>query len=334
MGYSLLTNQDFVTQPILPYPTASLVMAKEKSGKSVLFANVPKIAVLQYDREAYKVPVRNVVDMNIWKILGKPYDKESIPTHTDWLKSTGMSVKPMKYILDKEHNLFTYVPPSLRDYAFEVREEMGQYRKLERLVTEAKYERDSKKYMLALEALREYVEVKMTSPIAVIDNLSSLYEEVLDCALENYREKFPKLVKENVTIKTVDTYGGTQFIRFALTKVAEFIQTTIAPIIVYVGHTKTKYANKDVDELTASDLALEGQNGSIFTQGVESVSVLSGVEGEGIFMDFAKKEPEQPHGSRCINLNGTKIKVAEWAKEGEDPTLVTKHLNKIWPFLK
>ncbi len=322
MGYLISKHDDpkaFIMKPVLTCPQSMVIMAMEKTGKSNLFANVIKMLVAQFDLNAYKTATFNVSNMTMYKEL-----------EAKFIADRKISTKPIKHIINKEANVGYFVPPSIMDLAREVNPYMKPYKEAMKKLNEYIWDKDQLEYDKQIDSIRRIIS-DMPAPIVVIDNLTSLMTEVYIAALANYEDKFPKTKGENYSIKTVDTYGGAQYIRLALQNIYQFIQTNIAPIIVYLGHVKPKLIRKDTDDLTASDLDMEGKVGDIFTRQVEAVGILSRRDNEGLFLDFTKRDDDLSIGSRVANLNGKVIKIADWANEGEDPVNVKKYFDVIFP---
>lgn len=314
----------FKTRPYFTCPTAMLIMAKPKTGKTTLVLDQPKMAVYQFDNEASKTETTNMVDMRLYKKISK----ETIEKIT--IGKGKLTLSPKFYVTDKLNNLGYHIPPSIYDLAVEASEEMKEYKLRVRALNNARALEDQDAYDQALVELRSYVTDRMTCPIAVIDNLTSIMDEVLLCALSNYYHNNEKAAKKR-SIKEIDIYGGVRFIREALKDIANFIYENIAPVVVFIGHTDPKITNKDNVEMVSRDLMLEGKLGDLFTTAVDTVCILDKKPGDGMWLMFNKSTEDQSLGSRSHYLDGKEIKIADWMEPGTHPKDVKRYWNRVFP---
>lgn len=164
-------------------------------------------------------------------------------------------------------------------------------------------------------------------PVFVIDTVTSLQEMNWEATLAEYNTRFPAKPKDN--IKTVDNYGGSQYIRNNFLGLKEFIEQNSAPFKIFTGHIKERKAilTKGQDEVSVADMALEGQLSTIFTNKAHAVAVFYRNK-NGCFLDFTKKD-EGDTGSRPFHLGNKIIKIAELLKEGEQYPVT--HWDEIYP---
>jgi hypothetical protein len=164
-------------------------------------------------------------------------------------------------------------------------------------------------------------------PVFVIDTTTSLQEMNWGATLAEYNTRFPGKPKDN--IKSVDSYGGSQYIRANFIGLKEFIEQNSAPFKIFTGHIKERKAilMKGQEEVSVADMALEGQLSTIFTNKAHAVAIFYRNK-KGCFLDFTKKD-EGDSGSRPSHLGNKIIKIAETLEEGQQYPIT--HWDEIFP---
>lgn len=98
---------------------------------------------------------------------------------------------------------------------------------------------------------------------------------------------------------------------------------TLAPRVIFVGHLKDKFLNRDGKEVSASDVDLTGKIKSIVCSDADAVGLLFRREGN-LVLTF-KSSDEVICGSRCEHLKGQDIVVGTY-ENGQ----LTAHWDRIF----
>lgn len=166
-------------------------------------------------------------------------------------------------------------------------------------------------------------------PIFIVDTVTSLQEMNWAATLAEYNTRFPTKPKDN--IKSVDNYGGSQYIRQNFIGLKEFIEQNSAPFKIFTGHIKERKAIllKGQEEVSVADMALEGQLSTIFTNKAHAVAVFYRNK-KGCFLDFTKKD-EGDTGSRPFGLSNKILKIADLVEE--DQMYPKTYWSQVYPEL-
>lgn len=176
--------------------------------------------------------------------------------------------------------------------------------------------------------------LKMKFPIFAVDPITELQYVMHEAALADYNKQFNK---NKDSIKRVDDYGGSQYIRRTLLGNKIFIEKFAAPFIIYTGHIKEKkkIINKSQDSISVADMDLEGTLSTIFTQQSHANAIFYRTK-DGCFLDFKKKDEDTDFDSRPEHLANKTIKIAdlhEFDKEGNRTKTGVTYWSKIYPEL-
>lgn len=299
-----LTAQGVLTKnetPILQSPDDMVIVSFPKNGKTLTMVNQPNMLILDTDPEG-----------------GTRYFEASNMVRLP-IDGTGGF---------KELKNGAYVPMELYETVSELyaANRMKEYWEL-RNQLESPLTPQAEKQAL-YQKLLEHIN-SIPFPITAIDTVTSLQEGNWAATLEEYNKRFPN--KKKLDIKKVDDYGGSQYIRANFIAMKNFISYMASPFKIWTGHIKEKkkVLIKGGDEISAADMALEGQLGTIFTSKAHAVCVFYRND-KGCFLDFTKKE-ETDFGSRPLHLSNQIIKIADLMKEGDK--LPTTHWEKVYPEL-
>lgn len=175
----------------------------------------------------------------------------------------------------------------------------------------------------------------MKFPIFAVDPVTDLQNVLHEAALEDYNRQFKK---EKTSIKRVDEYGGSQYIRRTVLGVKNFIEKNAAPFIMYTGHIKEKkkILNKGDESISVADMDFEGTLSTIFTQKSDANGIFYR-DKHGCWIDFKKKDEDTDFDSRPPHLANKKIKIAdihEFDGEGNVTKKGKTYWSKIYPELK
>ncbi len=209
--------------------------------------------------------------------------------------------------------------------------DMPTYWRLYTTFKESRGEERKKLY----DKLMEHI-LKMKFPIFVVDPITDLQGILHEAALADYNSQFkPKVPK--TSIKRVDEYGGSQYIRRTVFAVRRFIEKNAAPFIMYTGHIKEKkkILNKGEDSISVADMDFEGTLSTIFTQKSDANGIFYR-DKHGCWIDFQKKDEDQDFDSRPPHLANKKIKIAdlhEYDKEGNVTKKGKVYMEKLYPEL-
>lgn len=298
-------NKEGVLEERLPpieSPKSTIIISKPKTGKTMLFANSPKVIIADCDPgggSSY-MKINNVV--NISAHLGIE----------DFVNVGG-----------------TFIPMGLAELIGDLTKanNMKEYNSLTKLWELAPSKENKEKLQKCI--------ANMKFPILVIDTLTHFTYMIYQAALLEYKNLYTnsKTAQSKTDIRRVDDYGGVQHIRRTYTNIKHFIETHAAPCIVYTGHVKnkTRVLKKTGDEISVADLDLEGSLGTIFTSAADAVGTCYRDE-EGLWFDFQKKYDDDQD-ARPIHLANKLIKVSDIHTFNEDGT-ITKgktYLEKIFP---
>lgn len=177
---------------------------------------------------------------------------------------------------------------------------------------------------------------KMKFPIFAVDPITDLQSTFHAAALADYLDQFkPKVPK--TSIKRVDEYGGSQYIRRTTFGIKRFIEKNAAPFIIYTGHIKEKkkIINKGDDSISVADMDFEGTLSTLFTQQSHANGIFYR-DNKGCWLDFQKKDEDSDTDSRPLHLANKKILIADlhtFDKEGNRLTTGKTYWEKVYPEL-
>lgn len=290
------------TTPVIQSPDDLVEISFPKSGKTLTLVNQPGILILDTDPE-----------------LGTRYFECSNYVKIDTISNKFKALKNG-----------AYVPLELYDTIVELytANKMAEYWKLRRKYEDSMTSTAEKEKLY--NQLIEHINT-IPFPIVAIDTVTSLQAINWAAALEDYNTRFPTRKKES--IKKVDDYGGSQYIRNNFICMKDFISENAAPFKIWTGHIKEKkrILSKTQEELSVADMALEGQLGTIFTSQAHAVCTFYRND-KGCFMDFTKKE-ESDCGSRPLHLSNKVIKIADILEEEKGQKLPKTFWKSIYPEL-
>lgn len=203
-----------------------------------------------------------------------------------------------------------------------------------RIYTAFKDARGNERLML-YDALMEHI-LAMKFPIFAVDPVTDLQSLLHEAALMDYIQQFnPKVPKSS--IKRVDEYGGSQYIRRTILGVKNFIEKNAAPFILYTGHIKEKkkVLAKGDDSISVADMDFEGTLSTIFTQKSDANGIFYR-DKNGCWIDFQKKDEDTDFDSRPPQLANKKIKIADIHESDKEGNVIKKgkvYWQKIYPEL-
>ncbi len=227
----------------------------------------------------------------------------------------------------------TYVPSGLYQTVAELNEanNMSQYWKIYNAFKDARGKEREQLYGQVIEHILD-----MKFPIFAVDPITDMQKMFHDAALVDYLNQFkPKFPKSS--IKRVDDYGGSQYIRRTILGIKGFIEKNAAPFIIYTGHIKEKkhIINKGDDSVSVADMDFEGTMSTIFTQKSDANAIFYR-DKSGCWLDFIKKDSETDFDSRPPHLANKKIKIAdlhEFDGEGNVTKKGKTYWDRIYPEL-
>jgi hypothetical protein len=267
-------------------PRNLVIVKYPKSGSSLSLCDVPKILIGDSEKSSEYFKPNNVVDL-----IDATVDGKYVST-----------------------NRYGYIPQTLADLIDELKvaNNMSEYwKQFNELEAERDYKEKEKKYKKLIELIN-----KMPFPILAIDTITSLVNVSNTAALYEYNLGV-KPDSRKGSIKRVDEYGGTMYIRRKFDDIKRFIENNAAPFIQFHGHigTRKKVLKKSDEDITALDIALEGVLSTIFTSQAHAVATFYR-DDEGCWLDFLKKD-ETDLGSRPLHLSNKKIKIADIIKNSD-----------------
>jgi hypothetical protein len=226
----------------------------------------------------------------------------------------------------------THVPMGLFQTVDELRtvNDMPEYWNLYNAFIEARGEESDKLY----DKLMNHI-LKMKFPIFAIDPITAMQPMFHEAALADYNKQFNKTKS---SIKRVDEYGGSQYIRRTILGITGFIERNAAPFIIYTGHIKEKkkVIEKGEDNVSVADMDFEGTFSTIFTQRSDANAIFFR-DKEGCWLDFVKRDSDTDFDSRPPHLANRKVKIADvhtFDKEGNVTQKGKTYWNKVYPELK
>lgn len=226
----------------------------------------------------------------------------------------------------------TFVPAGIFETVDELSRvnDMDGYWKLYVAFKEARGDNRDRLYDQLIEHIQS-----MVFPIFAVDPITDLQRTFHEAALADYNNQFK--TKQKDSIKRVDEYGGSQYIRRNILGIKNFIQKNAAPFIIYTGHIKEKkkIINKAEDSLSVADMDFEGTMSTIFTQNSDSNGIFYR-DKNGCWLDFVKKDEDTDFDSRPPHLANKKIKIADLHKFDSNGNVTEKgktYWEKIFPEL-
>src|SRR6187399_1286584 len=197
--------------------------------------------------------------------------------------------------------------------------DMGEYWRLYNAFRDARGEERERLYDATIAHIQ-----KMKFPIFAVDPITDMQKMFHEAALADYINQFkPKVPKSS--IKRVDEYGGSQYIRRTILGIKAFIEKNAAPFIIYTGHIKEKkkIINKGDDSISVADMDFEGTLSTIFTQKSDANGIFYR-DKNGCWLDFTKKDEETDIDSRPPHLANKKIKLADIHTFDKDGNVTSK----------
>lgn len=284
-------------------PRRLVIVKYPKSGSTLSLCDVPKVLIA--DSEAgtdYFAPnnVANLVD--------------------DSVKDKFVSTKK-----------YGWLPQTI----FDLVDELSTANKMDTywlMYTSMKNERDIKEKEKKYTDLIAFINT-MPFPILAIDTITSILSLSNQAALHEYNYNV-KESSQKEDIKRVDEYGGVQYIRRKFDEIKAFIEQNAAPFIQYHGHVAARkkiLKNKNEEDVTALDIALDGIMSTIFTARADAVATFYR-DNKGCYLDFSKKD-ETDLGSRPLHISNKKFLIADIVSDdklaaGEKPKT---YWNLIYP---
>lgn len=227
----------------------------------------------------------------------------------------------------------THVPSGLFQTVAELNEvnNMSQYWKVYNAFKDARGKEREELYNQVIELILD-----MKFPIFAVDPITDMQKMFHEAALADYIQQF-KPPKPKSSIKRVDEYGGSQYIRRTILGIKAFIEKNAAPFIIYTGHIKEKkkIINKSDDSISVADMDFEGTMSTIFTQKSDANAIFYR-DKNGCWLDFIKKDEDTDFDSRPPHLANKKIKIAdlhEFDKEGNVTKKGKAYWERIYPEL-
>lgn len=227
----------------------------------------------------------------------------------------------------------THVPSGLYQTVAELNEvnNMSEYWKLYNAFKDARGKEREKLYNQVIECI-----LAMKFPIFATDPITDMQKMFHEAALADYITQF-KPLKPKSSIKRVDEYGGSQYIRRTILGIKNFIEKNAAPFIIFTGHIKEKkkIINKTDDSISVADMDFEGTLSTIFTQKSDANAIFYR-DKQGCWLDFIKKDEDTDFDSRPPHLANKKIKIAdlhEFDTEGNVTKKGKTYWDRIYPEL-
>jgi len=179
--------------------------------------------------------------------------------------------------------------------------------------------------------------LKMKFPIFAIDPITDLQGILHAAALADYINQFKPATPKN-SIKRVDDYGGSQYIRRTVFGVKRFIEKNASPFVLYTGHIKEKkkILNKGEDSISVADMDFEGTLSTIFTQKSDANGIFYR-DKHGCWLDFQRRDEDVDFDSRPPHLANKKIKIADIHEYDGENNVIKKgktYWEQIYPELK
>lgn len=225
----------------------------------------------------------------------------------------------------------TFVPMGLFQTVDELNKvnQMDKYWQIYNSFKDSRGEKRAKLY----DELIEHI-LKMKFPIFAVDPITDMQYVLHDAALADYNKQFGK---NKDSIKRVDDYGGSQYIRRTVIGNKVFIEKNAAPFIIYTGHIKErkKILNKSEDNVSVADMDLEGSLSTIFTQQSHANAIFYRNE-DGCFLDYQRKDEDADFDSRPAHLANRKVKIADlhkFDKDGNRTATGKTYWERVYPEL-
>lgn len=141
-----------------------------------------------------------------------------------------------------------------------------------------------------------------------IDTATALEEMIMPLAVKLYSDTSMGKNFDGDDVRKLPQGAGYLYIRQAFFQVLDYIKT-LAPNIIFVGHTREKSIDKKGKELSSKELDLTGKLSSLASADSDAIAYLYR-EGNQTILSF-KGSDEVICGSRCDHLRGQDIVIAE-----------------------
>lgn len=107
----------------------------------------------------------------------------------------------------------------------------------------------------------------------VVDTVTKLEDMVLPLALQYYRETPMGKSFTGTNVTTLPNGAGYMYVRQAFFAITAYIET-LADRIIYLGHLKAKFIEKNGTEVSAAELDLTGKLKSLLSADVDAIGLL------------------------------------------------------------
>jgi len=156
----------------------------------------------------------------------------------------------------------------------------------------------------------------------IVDTVTKLEEMILPFALQLYKDTPMGKAFKGDNVLSLPNGAGYAFHREAFFKVTAYLET-LADRIIYVGHLKAKYIEKDGKEVAAAELDLIGKVKAMLSADVDAIGLLYR-EGNQTILSF-KTSDDIICGARPEHLKNAEIVLGELV-DGK----LTTHWDKIY----
>lgn len=156
----------------------------------------------------------------------------------------------------------------------------------------------------------------------IVDTVTKMEEMVIPLAGQMYQQTPMGKNWKGDNVLTLDKGAGYQYHRMAFSKIADYIET-LAERVIYVGHLKTKFLEKNGLEVSSAEIDLIGKVKSMLSADVDGIGLLYR-DGDKTMVSF-KTTDDIICGTRADHLRNKELVLSEMI----DGKLVT-HWDQIY----
>jgi hypothetical protein len=219
-------------------------------------------------------------------------------------KTTLVSTLPNNLILDLEEGTEYVESLSMKIIGWEAPKKESE---------EVKKNRFAKQEYYMLEAGKAILEAGRPYDFITVDTATELEEMVKPIALRKYKETPMGSNFDGTDVLSLPRGAGYYYLRLAYKECLEKIKK-LANNIILVGHLKDTFVGKEGKEVQAKDLDLTGKIKQITCAGADAIGYLHRGKDNELLINF-KSSDEVLCGSRCPQLRGQEIKMADYDEE-------------------
>jgi len=147
----------------------------------------------------------------------------------------------------------------------------------------------------------------------IIDTVTKMEEMVIPLAGKMYQQTPMGKNWKGDNVLTLDKGAGYQYHRMAFSKIADYIET-LAERVIYVGHLKTKFLEKNGLEVTSAEIDLIGKVKSMLSADVDGIGLMYR-NGDKTMLSFRTTD-DIICGTRADHLKNKEIVLSEM-KDGK-----------------